>query len=171
MAQSAGWNDERIEHLKKEWAAGRSANQIAADLKLTRNAVIGKVHRLGLNRRSGSPEPRRMHMAAPRPKVAKAPQPRPQLMIASNGCVVEKAEPRPPRVQIPARVEGPGSATLLTVGAHMCKWPIGDPMDKEFTLCGRGRERGSYCASHAALAYAPASSTPKELMRGLRRYV
>src|SRR5215510_11395864 len=63
-----GWTDERVELLKKLWADGLSASQIAAELGgITRNAVIGKVHRLGLSGRAKSPS-----SAAPRPRKARA---------------------------------------------------------------------------------------------------
>src|SRR5262245_40202895 len=59
-----GWTDERVERLKKLWSDGLSASQIAAELGgITRNAVIGKVHRLGLSGRAKSPS-----LAAPRPR-------------------------------------------------------------------------------------------------------
>src|SRR5207342_1846126 len=63
------WTDERVEMLKKLWADGLSASQIAAELGgITRNAVIGKVHRLGLSGRAKSPS-----SAAPRPRKPRAP--------------------------------------------------------------------------------------------------
>src|SRR5246127_5607992 len=63
-----GWTDERVELLKKLWADGLSASQIAAELGgITRNAVIGKVHRLGLSGRAKSPS-----SAAPRPRKARS---------------------------------------------------------------------------------------------------
>src|SRR5258705_9433286 len=70
------WTDDRVEQLKKLWEAGLSASQIAAELgNVTRNAVIGKVHRLGLSGRAKSPPP-----AAPRPRQA---PPAPHMMGGS----------------------------------------------------------------------------------------
>jgi GcrA cell cycle regulator len=72
--------------------------------------------------------------------------------------------------------EAPGTATVLTLGAHMCKWPIGDPALDTFTFCGRrsGGE-GPYCHEHAQVAYQPAQAKKKgsaaELARSLRRYI
>src|SRR5205085_7702263 len=64
------WSDDRVEQLKKLWEAGLSASQIAAELgNVTRNAVIGKVHRLGLSGRAKSPS-----SAAPRPRKARPAQ-------------------------------------------------------------------------------------------------
>jgi GcrA cell cycle regulator len=74
------------------------------------------------------------------------------------------------------RIEEPGSATVLTLGAHMCKWPIGDPSSDEFTFCGRRASEGVYCVDHARVAYQPAQTGkkkagPNELARSLRRYI
>ena len=73
-------------------------------------------------------------------------------------------------------VEEPGSATVLTLGAHMCKWPIGDPSTDSFTFCGRRAEaEGPYCVNHARIAYQPQQprkrSGATELARSLRRYI
>jgi len=70
----------------------------------------------------------------------------------------------------------PGTATVLTLGAHMCKWPIGDPSTEDFTFCGRrAGEDGPYCTDHARIAYQPPQSKKKgsvtELARSLRRYI
>ncbi len=72
-------------------------------------------------------------------------------------------------------VEEPGSATVLTLGAHMCKWPIGDPASDNFTFCGRRIGEGSYCVEHARVAYQPQQKrgrgSAQELARSLRRYI
>jgi len=71
--------------------------------------------------------------------------------------------------------EAPGTATVLTLGAHMCKWPIGDPSLDSFTFCGRRSSEGPYCHEHSQVAYQPAQSKKKagasELARSLRRYI
>jgi GcrA cell cycle regulator len=71
--------------------------------------------------------------------------------------------------------ETPGMATVLTLAAHMCKWPIGDPSLETFTFCGRRSGEGPYCHEHSEIAYQPAQSRkkagPTELARSLRRYI
>ena len=75
------------------------------------------------------------------------------------------------------RIEQPGSATVLTLGAHMCKWPIGDPSSDGFSFCGRRTgEEGPYCIEHARVAYQPAvkkgsRTGATDLARSLRRYI
>lgn len=72
------WTDERVETLKRMWTEGQSASQIAKELGgVTRNAVIGKVHRLGLSNRSDEAEAPAAAEPAPKPAVAAAPAPEP----------------------------------------------------------------------------------------------
>ena len=153
------WNDERVELLKKLWADGLSASQIASRLGgVTRNAVIGKVHRLGLSgratsSRSSSPRPRRVQ--APRQHRA------PSLLFGTRGNVAlkpvyeEEIEPAPAPIEelyIPPEER----ATILTLKESMCRWPIGDPGEEEFHFCGRNPKSGSpYCEAHARKAYQP----------------
>lgn len=164
-----GWTDERVELLRKLWGDGLSASQIARQLGgVTRNAVIGKVHRLGLTGRAAPSRPQRTVFRAP-----SAPRPlRPRESVPSRTPAAAKAKPatRPAPRYVD---EGPGIATPMTIGAHMCKWPIGDPCADHFTFCGRRSEAGPYCCEHASVAYQPASKkkTPSELARSLRRYL
>ncbi len=166
-----GWTDERVEALKKLWLDGLSASQIAKQLGgVTRNAVIGKVHRLGLSGRATPSQPTRPVFKAARPArpVASAP-PRRAEAVAAPAAV---AAPTVPAVYS----EEPGSATVLTLGAHMCKWPIGDPSADGFTFCGRRTgQDGPYCIEHARMAYQPQAprkrAGPNELARSLRRYI
>ncbi len=165
-----GWTDERVEILKKLWLEGLSASQIAKQLGgVTRNAVIGKVHRLGLSGRATPSQPTRTTFRTPRP-------PRPAISALSH----RRAEPRHDVTRIAPRpipyIEEPGTATVLTLGAHMCKWPIGDPASSDFTFCGRRQaDDGPYCIEHARVAYQPPQTKKKssanELARSLRRYI
>lgn len=165
------WTEERVDLLKRLWSEGLSASQIAGEIGgVTRNAVIGKVHRLGLSGRATPSQPQRSTFKAPRaprPAIAVSPAPR---------RAIEPAMPS----QLPApslAPEEPGTATVLTLGAHMCKWPIGDPASDSFTFCGRRSDReGPYCAEHARVAYQPQQkktgrSSASELARSLRRYI
>lgn len=166
-----GWTDERVELLKKLWQDGLSASQIAKQLGgVTRNAVIGKVHRLGLSGRAAPSKPQRTVFKAPRPARPATAAPSAPRRIAEP--VASHPTPTPVRYVD----ETPGTATVLTLGAHMCKWPIGDPSLDNFTFCGRrSEENGPYCHEHAQVAYQPAQAKKKssaaELARSLRRYI
>ena len=135
-----GWTDERVEQLKALWTEGLSASQIARVLgSVTRNAVIGKVHRLGLAGRAGPPRAER-----PRTQVARRP-------------AVHAAAPAPQIVEEePVVLEDGHFATVLTINDRMCRWPIGDPAESEFHFCGHKPRFGSpYCEAHARKAYQP----------------
>jgi GcrA cell cycle regulator len=166
-----GWTEERVEVLKKLWLDGHSASQIAKQLGgVTRNAVIGKVHRLGLSGRATPSQPARPAFKAPRPARPATSSPHIQRRVAEHHVAPT------PVVRAAPYVEAPGTATVLTLGAHMCKWPIGDPATDDFTFCGRRASTdGPYCVDHARLAYQPQQvrkkSSPSELARSLRRYI
>ena len=135
-----GWTDEQVEQLKSLWAEGLSASQIARALGgVTRNAVIGKVHRLGLAGRAGP---------------ARAERPRSSI---SHKSVVRMAAPEPEIVEEdPIKLDDGNFATVLTINDRMCRWPIGDPSENEFHFCGRKPKSGSpYCEAHARKAYQP----------------
>ena len=151
------WTDERVETLKKLWTDGLSASQIAAELGgITRNAVIGKVHRLGLSGRAKSPS-----SAAPRPRKARQHQHMMRVSRPSargNTALAHAydldAEPEPELVD---NVVPMGQRrTLLELTEETCRWPIGDPSHADFFFCG-GQAITSlpYCAFHSRVAYQP----------------
>ena len=155
------WTDERVEQLKQLWSDGLSASQIARQLGgVTRNAVIGKVHRLGLAGRATPARTERPRVAVQRRTV----RPRPAPVVQQP--IVEKA---------PLIDEHGRKTTVLTINDRMCKWPIGDPSSDDFTFCGRRASEGPYCVEHARVAYQPAQAKKRsganELARSLRRYI
>jgi GcrA cell cycle regulator len=153
------WTDERVETLKKLWAEGHSASQIAGELGgVTRNAVIGKVHRLGLAGRAKSPA-----STAPRPRKPRAashmlrvsrPSTRGNTALAHAYELEVDAEPEFIDNVIPLGQR----RNLLELTEETCRWPIGDPGTPEFFFCG-GQALTSlpYCAYHSRVAYQPAN--------------
>jgi GcrA cell cycle regulator len=152
------WTDERVEQLKKLWADGLSASQIAAELGgITRNAVIGKVHRLGLSGRTKAPSSN-----APRPRKPRATHMMRVARPAIRGNTAlahafaydyeADAEPTPVENVIPIGQR----RTLLELNEQTCRWPIGDPATQDFYFCG-GNAVASlpYCAYHSRVAYQP----------------
>ncbi len=168
---TAGWTEDRVGALKKLWLEGQSASQIAKQLGggVTRNAVIGKVHRLGLSGRAAPSQPARATFRPSRPRPAAQPTQAP-----SAPRRIEAVQPRAiaaPSVPAPMP-DLPGTATVMTLGAHMCKWPIGDPSSNEFSFCGRRSSEGVYCVEHARVAYQPqVKRGATDLARSLRRYI
>ncbi len=147
------WTDERVEELKKLWSEGLSASQIAKQLGgVTRNAVIGKVHRLGLSGRATPSRPAR--------RPAKPSRPRTTATSAEPVRAVRAAPSAPtaiPSVPMePAVLPSGEFATVLTLKDSMCKWPIGDPAQANFRFCGRKTgASNAYCDAHANMAYQP----------------
>jgi len=165
---TAGWTEDRVGALKKLWLEGQSASQIAKQLGggVTRNAVIGKVHRLGLSGRAAPSQPARTTFRPARVRTA-------PVQAPSAPRRIEAVQPRV-ATPVPAPTpELPGTATVMTLGAHMCKWPIGDPGSAEFSFCGRRASEGVYCVEHARVAYQPAlkKNGANDLARQLRRYI
>jgi GcrA cell cycle regulator len=174
-----GWTDERVELLKKLWLEGLSASQIAGVLGegVTRNAVIGKVHRLKLTGRakpaSSAPRPR----AAPRTPagggrristgsarvasgLASMMKPRTAPAAPMHGATALKMEealetevytaPQVQELYIPEDQR----LSLLELNEHTCKWPIGDPLTPDFYFCGQHSDEGKpYCDFHSRRAY------------------
>ncbi len=143
------WTEERVETLKKLWAEGLSAAQIANKIGgVTRNAVIGKVHRLGLSGRATPTKPQRgcAPSAPQQPQGATAAPPREEI----KSVIPE------PEFAAPLVLDTGDSATVATIQNNMCKWPIGDPARDDFHFCGQPTLPGkSYCAYHAHMAFQP----------------
>jgi GcrA cell cycle regulator len=151
-----GWTEERVGELKRLWVEGHSASQIAKRLGgVTRNAVIGKVHRLGLSGRATPSRPvkRPPRLARPKPTAVRQPAVR-----AVNGPTLREAAPEPVETHVePHRLPNGDMVTVMTVKDSMCKWPIGDPAESTFGFCGHAKAHGSpYCAEHARVAFQPA---------------
>jgi GcrA cell cycle regulator len=155
-----GWTDDTVETLKRLWGEpDLSAAVIAQRLGVTRNAVLGKIHRLGLSK------PRAL-----RPLAKRTPEPRPRRLPRPCAVVPVAAMARPQAVA-PERLEvGPGLVPHLEdLPRRACHWPLGDPQAADFTFCGRFAETGPYCPAHAAVAYRGRGVDMAELARLLRR--
>ncbi|WP_024588510.1 GcrA family cell cycle regulator [Aliihoeflea sp. 2WW] len=155
------WTDERVELLKKLWAEGLSASQIATQLGgVSRNAVIGKVHRLKLSGRgrasSATPRPKKSAPSAP-----KAPRPsRPMTTTIGATALQARFDAQPEAAPAPrlSSVVVPLSRNLklIELSERTCKWPNGDPLAEEFSFCGNDvGDCGPYCAYHSRVAYQP----------------
>jgi GcrA cell cycle regulator len=176
------WTDERVEKLKKLWSEGLSASQIAAQLGgVSRNAVIGKVHRLSLPGRAkaGGGSVATNRAAAPK-RATSAPR---APNFASR--VVTKTVARPvgstalkEEVEVEAYEEmefRPASNVVVPISRRLglteltertCKWPVGDPLKDDFHFCGcEARDASPYCGYHAKLAYQPVHDRRRAVAR------
>lgn len=182
------WTDERVELLKKMWGEGQSASQIAKELGgVTRNAVIGKVHRLGLSNRATTTsantaaKTEAKSKAAPKaaPKATKA-DPEPKVEMETKPAIapgtparrqiIPAGQPLPPQPsaneispEALARVneveKKAKKISLLELTERTCKWPVGDPATDDFWFCGLPTQSGKpYCEAHVGVAFQPMST-------------
>ncbi|MEM8692347.1 MAG: GcrA family cell cycle regulator [Pseudomonadota bacterium] len=182
------WTDERVELLKKMWGEGQSASQIAKELGgVTRNAVIGKVHRLGLSNRTGGggtstpkTEPKAKQAPKAEPKPAKPqlktePAIKPEAQearppIPARRQIIPAGQPLPPQpsaneispealAKVNEVEKKAKKLTLMELTERTCKWPVGDPATEDFWFCGLPVQQGKpYCEAHVGVAFQPMSS-------------
>jgi GcrA cell cycle regulator len=143
------WTDDRLQRLKTLWAEGQSASAIADRLgHTTRNAVVGKVHRLGLAGRPNTQRPRQPRRSTaprrPRRRAISVSRPGHAAIVEGNvASVLAKLGPAPER-----------PVTVQTLTANTCRWPEGDPGTAGFHFCGRkAASPGPYCGPHDWIAH------------------
>jgi GcrA cell cycle regulator len=133
------WTEERNAQLKQLWNDGLSASQIARVMGggVSRNAVIGRVHRMGL---AGRATPRRERPPA-KTKEPRAMRPD-TLPDPADGPALEPI------------IEDGGAVTTMKLTDRHCRWPIGDPLDADFHYCGHPpASQSPYCAAHTRKAF------------------
>ncbi len=170
------WTDERVELLRKLWLEGLSASQIAHELAngITRNAVIGKVHRLGMSGRVKATAPAG---ARPRLKTMRPAHVRPSATtIRGNTALAIKPQPMEAAMTQPMEdvvVPICEMVTIMELKEPMCRWPVGDPTTPEFRFCGakkstNGAASNPYCPYHSRIAYQPVQERRRERDRERR---
>lgn len=126
----SGWTNEKVDLLKQLWGEGKTAAEIAKVLGggMTRNAVIGKAHRLKLSTRLSPIQQNTKKQKVELPKIKKP-------------------------VESQVRFNGKG-VNLVDMKERQCRWPYGDPKDEGFIFCGCEAIPGlPYCEEHARSAY------------------
>jgi GcrA cell cycle regulator len=137
------WTTERVELLKGHFAAGLSCREIANEIGVSRNAVIGKLSRLNLTREK-TLKPRRDDGGRSRPKSV------PRLQYRMLRKLFTEAEP----AESDQTIHSEQHCSLLELSEERCRWPISSPGEKDFCFCGnRPLEDLPYCAGHSRLAY------------------
>ena len=137
------WTTERVELLKRHFEEGLSCRKIAASIGVSRNAVIGKLTRLGLTRGPTSAEPR---AATAKPRASKS-VPRQQYQMLQ--VVYENGQPVGDAPVASAR-----PCSLFELSEERCRWPISTPGAEDFCFCGNMPLEGvPYCEGHSRLAY------------------
>jgi GcrA cell cycle regulator len=170
------WTDERVDLLKRLWNEGLSASQIAGELGgVTRNAVIGKVHRLGLSGRAKAPvssapaaRPRKPAPSRPAQAFNAATAARGNTALAPQTRSVTEPRPEGRFEVVDPELVAPFSerVTIMELRENMCRWPMGDPTSPDFRFCGQKTEAGQpYCSHHCRVAYQPAAERRREAER------
>jgi GcrA cell cycle regulator len=162
------WTDENEAQLRELWAKGFSGSEIGAKIGKTRNAVIGKINRLGIGDQKGS-------VTAPGPKPLSL---NPRNIRKRQLRAARKAGVTPPPMERPVKSASRAEAvkkitpdfsfpesrrvSIIELRNIHCRFPLGDPGNEGFCYCGADREAlgpfQPYCAGHAAIAYRPAPS-------------
>jgi GcrA cell cycle regulator len=141
------WTQERIALLKDRINAGFSCGQIARELGVSRNAVIGKANRLGLSR-FRSAIPGRLKQTGTRRNA--------RPMTATQRSILRAlwAKPQLGFAEVPG--DGAKACSLLDLQRWHCRWPVGDPTSENFGFCGNRSVPGlPYCPAHSRIAYRP----------------
>jgi len=149
------WTEQRVELLKNRFEAGLTAREIAADIGVSRNAVIGKLSRLNL-RREKDIDPRRLAQKKDpkKPTNGRRLKTTPRLqyeMLRSLYAGSSALDDDTP-------IHSEHRCSLLELSEEKCRWPISAPGADDFCFCGNTPVEGlPYCAGHTRLAYRPAS--------------
>ncbi len=167
------WTDERVERLTKLWAEGLSASQIATLLGgVSRNAVIGKVHRLNLPGRAIKPGGAALGTRSTKRAATPTQQQRPATFTArvatrtvtrAVGATMLKEEVEIDAQEFEVMVASTNVVVpiarrlvLTELTERTCKWPNGDPLKDDFNFCGNeSHDSSPYCSYHQKLAYQP----------------
>ena len=150
------WDEEKISKLKELWGKGNTASQIAEIIGgISRNAVIGKAHRLNLSSKIKTRSASSSHSFDNSTEENNSKERKGRKNKFKSLIIEKDFEPENPK-----KLEG--------LDESSCKWPIGHPEEKSFYFCGRSSLKGfSYCKLHLLYAYQPKgrkedSSTDKE---------
>ena len=146
------WNDEKVEKLKELWTKGHTASQIAQILgDTTRNAVIGKAHRLDLEARAPS-------------KQSSAPKSKDNRQIIRRTAAPTSRKAKFQSILLDKNFEPENPKSLEDLTESTCKWPIGHPNEEKFYFCGRKPEgEFPYCKLHVLYAFQPKGSKEEVL--------
>lgn len=158
---SPTWTNERIELLKQHFEAGLSCREIAADIGVSRNAVIGKLSRLNLTRGRSVDERRPQDRHQDRTGAPRAQKAVPRLQFEMLATIYGESD-------VPVAtgpIDEANRCSLMELGENRCRWPISTPGAEDFCFCGNAAHDGQpYCAGHSRLAYRPNSRA--RVMRG-----
>lgn len=155
QTKEPGWSQKEVQQLLTLYEVGFSASRIAAAMGTgrSRNAVIGKLHRMGKIRKPSLP----LGEVRERPRPVKPPRQQPSMPAIKNPTTAKaralQAAKHKPAQPEPLFKNG-GVITIETLERGMCKFPIGNPQDPDFHFCGNPQHNGApYCEFHCGVAF------------------
>ena len=154
------WTEEKVSKLKELWGKGNTASEIANIIGgISRNAVIGKAHRLNLEARAPSKQ-----SSAPKSRENK------QMIRRATTPLSRKAKFQSILLDKNFEAENPKSLEELT--EETCKWPIGHPNEEKFYFCGRKPENDfPYCKLHVLYAFQPKNQKEDDLGEDIPEFI
>jgi len=156
------WTNDMVDRLTELWLSGLTTTEIAKELGVSKNSIVGKVHRLNLSARP-SPIKKKEDEVHAKKRTKVLPKPKQlQKKISFNkkdehkisALDPDKTETETALKTKKSVVKKDGCVKLADLDSHSCRWPIGDPKDDNFCFCGKKVRAGqTYCDEHAAIAY------------------
>lgn len=144
------WTEQMVEDLRQMWLEGLTANEIAKKLGVSKNSIVGKVHRLCLTAR---PSPIKKKEESKPEEVAEILS----ETVSENHMEIVQENMGHDEVVCEQKQVNLQGIKLVNLDSHTCRWPIGDPRDEDFCFCGKKVRAGqTYCDEHAAMAYVKA---------------
>ena len=145
------WTEEKVKKLKELWTKGHTASQIAEELgDTTRNAVIGKAHRLNLEARAPSKQSSQSSSSV--------------IKSTRKGTTPISRKAKFQSILLDKNFEPENPKSLEELTDQTCKWPIGHPNEEKFYFCGRKPEgEFPYCKLHVLYAFQP-KGTKEEVL-------
>lgn len=162
------WTDEMVEDLKRMWDEGLTTGEIGKRLGVSKNSIVGKVHRLDLTSRP-SPIKKKEDNSDASTKEAKEVKSIKETAtiktVAKKEVETSTERSRAEQLSKDARKDcapepkkNNGKTMLTDLDNHTCRWPVGDPKDEGFHFCGKKVKIGqTYCDEHSSIAYVKSS--------------
>lgn len=139
------WTEQMVDDLCRLWDEGLTASEIAKKIGVSKNSIVGKVHRLCLKARPSPIKKKDEEFDSVAEEQVFEDE---MAEFDSEEWVQEEIKPAAKKCVKKERVK------LMELDGHTCRWPIGDPRDDDFCFCGKRVKIGqTYCEEHSAIAY------------------
>lgn len=148
------WTNEMVESLRRMWTEGKSANEIAKILNVSKNSIVGKVHRLCLTARPSpiKKKDENSNVAEIKEEAVE------EILTDAPEDILPESQPENKISDKTKHRKSKKNIKLVELDSHTCRWPLGDPRDDDFGFCGKKVRSGqTYCDEHSQVAYVKAT--------------